>query len=309
MYSFSGIALRHAAPADDLPQMVERDEVVAPEMVERLQDHLFFDVAHRLGRIARDALVIGFVGRLLQALAHFLVGDALFLRPGVDGNVEVELGGDLRFEARDVPGLGIGVVRDVLGDDVVDDVGAHFGDRRLEGFLRHHLAPVLEDDLALIVHDVVELENVLAHVEVARLDLLLRLLQRLVDPGMDDRLVVLQAEPLQHRVHALGAEDAHQVVLQRQEEFRAAGIALPARTAAQLVVDATALVPLGADDIEAARLDRLALEIGDLGADFRLLALALLRRGGCDRPPGEPASRRCRRAECRCRGRPCWWRW
>ncbi len=43
---------------------------------------------------------------------------------------------------------------------------------------------------------VVELEQVLADVEVARLDLLLRLLQRLVDPGMDDRLALLQAEPL-----------------------------------------------------------------------------------------------------------------
>ena len=74
---------------------------------------------------------------------------------------------------------------------------------------------------------------------------------------MDDRLVFLQPEPPQHRVHALGAEDAHQVVLQRQEEFRAAGIALAARTAAQLVVDAAALVPLGADDVEAARIDRL----------------------------------------------------
>ena len=47
-------------------------------------------------------------------------------------------------------------------------------------------------DLALIVHHVVELQHVLAHVEVARLDLLLRLFQRLVDPGMDDRLAFLR---------------------------------------------------------------------------------------------------------------------
>ncbi len=49
-------------------------------------------------------------------------------------------------------------------------------------------------DLALVVHHVVEFEQVLADVEVARLDLLLRLLQRLVDPGMDDRLALLEAE-------------------------------------------------------------------------------------------------------------------
>ena len=48
----------------------------------------------------------------------------------------------------------------------------------------------------------------------------------------------LQAETLQHAVETVGAEDAHQIVFQRQEEFRAAGIALTAGTAAQLVVDA-----------------------------------------------------------------------
>jgi hypothetical protein len=57
---------------------------------------------------------------------------------------------------------------------------------------------------------------------------------------MDDRLAFLEAELLQHRVHAVGAEDAHQVVFQRQEELRAAGVALAAGAAAQLVVDAAA---------------------------------------------------------------------
>ncbi len=44
--------------------------------------------------------------------------------------------------------------------------------------------------------------------------------------------------------------------LQRQEEFRAARIALAAGAAAQLIVDAAALMPLGADDVEAARILR-----------------------------------------------------
>ncbi len=112
---------------------------------------------------------------------------------------------------------------------------------------------LLEHDLALVVHDVVVLQDVLADVEVARLDLLLRLLDRLVDPGMDDRLAFLEAELLQHAVHAVGAEDAHQVVLERQVELRAAGIALAAGAAAQLVVDAPRFVALGADDVEPAR--------------------------------------------------------
>ena len=70
---------------------------------------------------------------------------------------------------------------------------------------------------------------------------------RLVDPGMDDRLAFLEPEAPQHRIHPLGAEDPHQIVFERDKEFRGAGIALAAGAAAQLIVDAPALVPLAAD--------------------------------------------------------------
>ena len=165
--------------------------------------------------------------------------------------------------------------RHVLGDDVIDEVVAHAGDGLGDALVLHQVDAVFEDFLALVVLDVVELQQVLADVEVARLDLLLRLLQRLVDPGMDDRLAFLQAKPRQHGVEPVGAEDPHQIVFQRQEEFRAAGIALTAGTAAQLVVDAARFVAFGADDVEPARprhgLGRLAA-LGRLDLDhvFRL---------------------------------------
>src|SRR6185437_16298359 len=59
----------------------------------------------------------------------------------------------------------------------------------------------------------------------------------------------------------------------------AAGIALTAGAAAQLVVDAPALVALGADDVEAAGIQRLLLEIGDLGDNLGLLGRPRLLRG------------------------------
>jgi hypothetical protein len=40
---------------------------------------------------------------------------------------------------------------------------------------------------------------------------------------MDDRLAFLQAELLQHAVHALGAEDAHQVILSDRKNFERPG--------------------------------------------------------------------------------------
>ena len=60
-------------------------------------------------------------------------------------------------------------------------------------------------------------------------------------------------ELLDHR----GVEQPHQVVAEREVEPRLARVALAAGAAAQLVVDAARLVPLGAEDVEAA-------ELGDL---------------------------------------------
>ena len=65
----------------------------------------------------------------------------------------------------------------------------------------------------------------------------------------------------------VGAEQAHQVVLERDEEVRGAGVALARAAAAQLAVDAAGLVALGADDVQAAGL-------GDAGAEFDVGAAA-----------------------------------
>src|SRR4029453_18807981 len=105
----------------------------------------------------------------------------------------------------------------------------------------------------------VEFQQVLADIEIARLDLLLRLLERLVDPGMNDRLVLLQSELLQHSIELVGSEDAHQVVFQGEEELGMTWIALATRAAAQLIVNATALVAPGAKNIEPTRSGRLFL--------------------------------------------------
>ena len=86
---------------------------------------------------------------------------------------------------------------------------------------------------------------------------------------MGQRLVVGHALLLDPVEHLVVAEDAHQVVFQRQEELRRAGVALAARAAAQLVVDAPALVALGADHVEAARLEHDLAVALDLGLDLR----------------------------------------
>jgi hypothetical protein len=123
-------------------------------------------------------------------------------------------------------------------------------------------------DLALVVQYVVEFEQVLADFEVARLDLLLRLFERFVDPGMRNGFAFFEAEPLQDRVHALRTEDTHQIILQAQKEFGGAGIALAPRPAAQLIVDTPALVALGAENEKTAAAMTRFLSSATFGADI-----------------------------------------
>jgi hypothetical protein len=66
-------------------------------------------------------------------------------------------------------------------------------------------------------------------------------------------------------LNPLTAEDAQQVVFQGEVKARGAGVALAAGPAAQLVVDAAALVAFGAQDVEAAQFGD-ALSQLDVGA-------------------------------------------
>ena len=134
------------------------------------------------------------------------------------------------------------------------------------------------DDLALLVHDVVVLKDALTHGEVDALDLVLGALDGLGDDLVLDGHVVAHVGRDHHlgdAVHLVAAEQAHEVVLERQVELGLARIALTAGAAAQLVVDTAGLVALGADDGQAAGgKHALALGLASLlGLGVKLLEL------------------------------------
>ena len=198
------------------------------------------------------------IADLVAAAAEVDAGEVLLREP--------EDAGDLLPERGHVPGLDVGLAADVPLDDVVEQVlgEPHHVAARVDRLVfvdadlaLEHFAPQRVDALALLVHHVVVLEQVLADREVLRLDLLLRALDRARHHLVLDRDALLHPEPLHEARDAVGAEDPHQVVFEREIEARRAGIALPAGAAAQLVVDAARLVPLGAEDVQAANLDHL----------------------------------------------------
>ena len=170
--------------------------------------------------------------------------------------------------ARHVPVVGVHVLADEPLGHAVEHV---FRQRHHVGARVHQssssqvdlaledLAAQRVDALALLVHHVVVLEQVLADGEVLRLDLLLRPLDGAAHHPVLDRHALFHAQPLHQAGDAVRPEDAHQVVFEGQVEARRAGVALAAGAAAQLVVDAPGLVALGAEDVQPAQRDHLVV--------------------------------------------------
>ncbi len=140
----------------------------------------------------------------------------------------------------------------VIADALGDGVGDHVDDHVLQVAALQHALALRVEGAPLIVHDLVVFQQVLADVEVALLDLLLRLLDGLGNALVLDGHAVFHAQPVEQFEQRRPGEHAHQVVIQRQEEAAGAGVALAAGSAAELVVDPPRLVPLRADDVQAA---------------------------------------------------------
>ena len=174
----------------------------------------------------------------------------------------------------------------MLVDQRADLLADHLQDALAQVLSLQDRPPVGVDDRALFVHHIVELDGVLADIEVIPFDARLRALDRTVDQLGFDRHIVVDPQALHDPLDALHrAEAAHQLVLERQIEPRRAGVALAAGAPTQLVVDPARLVALGTDDMQPAQADHLlALGIGD-PPGLRQRSLALLRCGLLDRDP------------------------
>ena len=274
------VDLAVAAQADAGLERVDRLEVVLPARVDGVQEHVLLDAAHELVAdlaLARDVELLDGLQRRLGRAA------VLGHRHGVPV-------GQLEPEGAPHPAVeGLGV----LGADArraLDGALDHHQDLLLQLDRLEHVLARAVDLLALLVHHLVVLEEALADLEVAVLDLLLGLGDGARDHARLDLLALGHAELLHRAGDPVAVEDPHQVVFQREEEAREARVALAAGAAAQLVVDAPRLMALGAEHVEPAELEHLLLVGGaaraHLFADrvdlLELVLVALLQAGGLE---------------------------
>ena len=189
-----GLLLGVGAQVDALAQVVHHRQVFLPFLVEHLQHELLLDLAHvdagggpggGLGGVVR-------FDRRCNALAQRFFGEVgVFLQPLRHRRSAVELGGERLFEAGDVPLVLDALGRDVFADHFFDDLGAHLLDGLGDVVHVHQFVALAVDVVALVVRHVVELQQILAGVEVLPLDAALRLLDGAVDHAVLDGLALL----------------------------------------------------------------------------------------------------------------------
>ncbi len=247
------VALALGAQAHAFAQGVHVHEVLLPQAVDGLQHDAALHGVDAVG-----ALALHFLG---VELADF--GDDGVLHHVGRHVVEVDV---FLAEAQ-----GEGGVEPLQEIRVADDARAVFVEVDLaleahafaQGVVEHFARLLAEegavaqavDDGALLVHDVVVVEHVLAPHVVALFDALLRPLDDLVHEAVLDGFAFFHAEAVHHLGHALAAaEVAHEVVFEGEEELGRARVALAGAAAAQLAVDAARFVALGAEHEEAAEL-------------------------------------------------------
>ena len=206
------------AQVDDRTQRIQRGQMLLPVMIERLQQEAFFDADPGFGRQFGGLGGHQRIGLFDQAIDDDFGIDALFLGPGRNINRQAQCARHVFLQARHIPLFGVAAERAAGGNDGVHAFMAHVDHDIADGFRIHHVGALFIDHLALVVHHVVVLQQLLAHVVVAGFHLFLGGFDGFRNPRVDDRLALFQAGVHQAGQHVLLAEDAQQIIVERQVE-------------------------------------------------------------------------------------------
>src|SRR5579885_2871829 len=272
-----GVALAIAAQADAVTETVHFIKVFLPEAVNGHQNGEALDFFEGFGIFEADFDVV----RLANVFGDEAGDGILRRRQAVEkrsfhGFFRAGLGGLEDFPFRqaqrkvqiypvgqlpDLPVVkvrfGGGELRDFFDDNFLHEVHefvAHvFG---VNDFVAEAV-----DDFTLLVHHIVVFERAFADLEVVLLDFFLGAFDGAVQPGMGQFIALLEAHFLHPLADAVRAEEAHQVVFERNEKVRRAGVALAGAATAQLAVNAPRFVAFGAQDVQ-------ATQLGHAGAEF-----------------------------------------
>ena len=169
------IFLSIAAQMDALAQVVHGGEVFAPLVVDNLQHNVAFEIRHGLFADQFDFLGIFIFDAFDETLFNVLVVQStVFFQPAFNIDMQAEIGGKLVLKCRNVPLLFHAVRRNVVINQIADNVGANFASQIADVFSRQDFVALMVNHFTLVVGNVIVFQNLFTHIEVAAFDFTLR---------------------------------------------------------------------------------------------------------------------------------------
>ena len=247
------IALPIGAQADAFLEHVHIVQMLHPLGIDDFEHDRFFQLAHHRRTDRFLTTVVCIVRRLFEEILHVLARiifdvfrldisrrDAIFLT--------------IFDERRIIPFLRIELRIRIHLHALIDEAVDHPHDLVFHVFPVQNPATLLIKHLALLIHDVVIFQDIFTDIEIPCLHAFLRPLNRIGNHGGFDLFVFLQPHFFHEIFDAVPAENAKQIIFQRQEKLRTAGIPLASGTSAQLIVDTTTFMALRPNNGEPAQL-------------------------------------------------------
>ena len=234
--------------------MVEREQVVFPLRIDHVENDAALEPAHQVGA----KLFFLFLVALGDGRDRSFNERVVAQRAGIGASrfhVDAKLCVGFGEELRDVPLIGMLLARAVGLDQFARNV---FRDSQ------HVIALIFSfergaanrvDRLALLVHHIVVLEQMFTGIKVLRFDAFLRFLDTFRNHSGFDGHAFRHAQAEHQLLHAFAAKNTRQIVFERNEEARRAGVTLAAGASAQLIVNAARLVTFSAENMQSAERD------------------------------------------------------
>ena len=205
------------AQVNTLAQVVQRAQVFTPVGIYALQQNHTFELGEVVTANQRHLGVESCVGCGLDFLENLFVGDcSRRLNLFVQCKINLPICHQRLFQRRDIPLLFHRFGWHILPHEICETTFAQ--GRNLAGQVGRiqDAVALLVDYLTLVVGYVVILQQLLAHVEVARFHLALRALDAAGHDAGLNRLAIRHLQPVHDRLHPVAGKDAHQGVVQTQ---------------------------------------------------------------------------------------------
>ena len=155
----------------------------------------------------------------MQVLVQLLAAQGLQEINGQQAARCIELFGILN-QGLQIPILRVNLGRCIHSHGAVHNLFHHFLNIAAQILLAQNLLALCINNLALLVHNIVIFQNVLTNAKVAGFNLLLRVFNGLSYQAVLDGLIILHAQLIHNASDVVAAKEAHQIVLQAQEELR-----------------------------------------------------------------------------------------